>query len=318
MLAMKKRFIIGITSVLFIFSFLFIYITSEPPRNFPKSVFDFHVSKDSSLTSVSKDLYDKHIISSPFLFKIAVIMMGSQRVLFAGDYRFTKSQNSFLIAYRMTRGIQGLPKIKVTIPEGTNVYDMAYIYMTKLPNFNAPYFVSKAIKYEGYLFPDTYHFLSNADTDEIIKTMKANFDTKIKTIEGDIKAFNKPIKDIITMSSIVEEESNNFEDRRIVAGILWKRIDKNMFLQVDPPFYYITGKTNGVTYDDLKIDSPYNTYKNKGLPIAPISNPGLEAIKATVTPISTPYYFYLTSKNGTMKYSADYDGHLNNKNIYLK
>ena len=146
---------------------------------------------------LSKDLYDKHIISSPFLFKIAVIMMGSQRVLFAGDYRFTKSQNSFLIAYRMTRGIQGLPKIKVTIPEGTNVYDMAYIYMTKLPNFNAPYFVSKAIKYEGYLFPDTYYFLSNADTDEIIKTMKANFDTKIKTIEGDIKAFNKPIKDII-------------------------------------------------------------------------------------------------------------------------
>ena len=307
---------ISLTSLAIIF--LMILIVSIPPQDFPKGQFDFNISNNTSLSKISIQLEKNNIIKSPFLFKVAIVLVGGQRGLFAGDYRFTEPQNLFIIARRMAKGIQGLPKIKITIPEGTNVYDMAFIFLKKIPNFNAPRFVSLALPYEGYLFPDTYSFLSNVKSEEIIKTMRNTFNIKIDNLNDKIKLSGRSLKDIIIMASIVEEEASIMEERRMVAGILWKRINEGMLLQVDPPFYYITGKTNGVTYDDLKIDSPYNTYRNKGLPIAPISNPGLSAIEATLSPIKSSYYFYLTGRDGIMRYADTYDGHLRNKYVYLK
>lgn len=289
-----------------------------PPRNFPKGQIDVHIPSSTSLTSISESLADQNIIKSPFMFKVAVVIFGGERGLFAGDYRFTSSQNVIRIAYRMVKGNQGLPRIKVTIPEGTNVYDMAYIYMTKIENFNAPRFVSLALPYEGYLFPDTYSFFSNVKPEEVIKTMRNNFNQKIKTLESDIKSSNRIMEEIIIMASLVEEEEKNSEDRKIIAGILWKRLEEGMPLQVDAPFYYLTGKRGGFTYDDLKIDSPYNTYKYKGLPKGPISSPSLDAIQATLNPIKTTYYYYLTGKDGVTRYSDTYDGHIKNKNVYLR
>ena len=292
-------------------------IAIQPPSDFPKGQFDFTVETNSSLTRISNNLVEKKIISSPFLFKIISILSNGRSGVFAGDYRFTEPTNLIGVAIRISNGHQGLPKIKVTIPEGTNVSDMAYIYMTKLTNFNAPKFVALARNEEGYLFPDTYYFLSNAKPEEVIKEMKANFQNKLNIIKAEIDKSNKPLRDIITMASIIEEEAKGYEDKRMVSGILWRRLKIGMFLQVDPPFYFITGKNTGVTYDDLKIDSPYNTYKYKGLPKGPISNPGIESIRAAVNPSNTDYLFYLTGRDGTMRYATTYDGHLRNKNIYL-
>jgi UPF0755 protein len=121
------------------------------------------------------------------------------------------------------------------------------------------------------------------------------------------------------MASILEEEANNTEDRRIISGILWKRIEKGMALQVDAPFYYLFGKgSSQLTLSDLATTSPYNTYVNKGLPSAPISNPGLDAIKAAINPKSTPYYFYLADRKGITHYATDHDGHVANRNNYLR
>lgn len=298
--------------------FIMLVIAIIPDSNFPKGQVDVHIPSNTSLSSISESLADQNIISSPFMFKVAVVVFGGQRGLFAGDYRFTGPQSLIRIAYRMVNGNQGLPKIKVTIPEGTNVYDMAFIYLTKFRNFNAPRFVSLAISQEGYLFPDTYYFLSNVKPEEIIKTMRNNFNEKIKTVETDINSSNKILEEIIIMASIVEEEANNDEDRKIVAGILWKRIEEGIRLQVDPPFYYIKAIKGNVTFNDLKIDSPYNTYMYKGLPKGPISNPGIKAIKATIMPVSSKYYFYLTGKDGVMRYGVTYDDHLNNIKKYLR
>lgn len=298
--------------------FIMLVMAIIPDSNFPKGQVDVHIPSNTSLSSISESLADQNIISSPFLFKVAVVVFGGQRGLFAGDYRFTGPQSLTRIAYRMVNGNQGLPKIKVTIPEGTNVYDMAFIYLTKFRNFNAPRFVSLAISQEGYLFPDTYYFLSNVKPEEIIKTMRNNFNEKIKTVEADINSSNKILEEIIIMASIVEEEERDSEDRKVIAGILWKRLAEGMLLQVDAPFYYLTGRKGGFTYDDLKIDSPYNTYKYKGLPKGPISNPGLDAINATLNPVSTSHYYYLTGKDGVTRYADTYDGHLKNKNVYLR
>ena len=117
----------------------------------------------------------------------------------------------------------------------------------------------------------------------------------------------------------MEEEGRTTDVRRTIAGILWKRLDMGMPLQVDAAFLYINGKTTfQLATSDLTVASPYNTYLNKGLPPTPITNPGLDAISATVTPIKTPYLYYLTDKNGVMHYAATYDGHLANKEKYLK
>lgn len=308
-------------NALFVFIILFvllIVVISVAPKDFPKEALEIEVSSGESLSSVTEDLYSKNIISSKIFFKLAIVIISLNKGILMGDYRFIEKQNAVIVAYRMVNGHQGQEKIKVTIPEGTNVYDMANIFLKKLSDFNAARFVSLALKHEGYLFPDTYYFLENTKSEEIIKTMRGNFDRQIKPLEKDIKSFGKSLDEVIAMASIVEEEANNTEDRKMVSGILWKRLREGMLLQVDPPFYYITGKTNGVTYDDLKIDSPYNTYKYKGLPKGPISNPGLESIKATISPISSSYYFYLTGRDGVMRYAEIYDGHLANKNIYLK
>jgi UPF0755 protein len=293
-------------------------LASRAPYGFPKDAFDVHIEKNSSLSSLTLDLVNKKVVSSPFLFKVAVVLFGGQKGVKTGDYRFYKPETVWTVAYRMVHGDQGQPKVSVTIPEGTNVSDAAYILMKRLTDFNAPRFVSLAAKYEGYLFPDTYYFLANAKPEEVIKTMRARFDEKIKGAEDEIASFKKSLKDVIIMASIVEKETYNDETRRIVAGILWKRLEKGMALQVDAPFYYITGKPGNFSQADLKIDSPYNTYKYVGLPKGPISNPGLSTIIDTVTPLQKPYWFYLTDKKGEMRFAETYEGHLNNINKYLR
>ena len=121
------------------------------------------------------------------------------------------------------------------------------------------------------------------------------------------------------MASIVEREATSSIDRRMIAGILWKRIATNMPLQVDPPFYYILGKDSAsLTLSDLAVDSPYNLYKHTGLPPTPIDNPGLDSIVDTINPTASNYLFYLSDKNGRMHYAATLDGHTANANKYIE
>jgi UPF0755 protein len=120
------------------------------------------------------------------------------------------------------------------------------------------------------------------------------------------------------MASILEREANNPEDMRIVAGILWNRLDIDMPLQVDAVFGYIR-QENGYTptAEDLQLDSPYNTYRNRGLPPTPISNPGLDALLAAVQPEETPYLYYLTGRDGKMYYGRTFEDHKRNRALYL-
>ena len=121
------------------------------------------------------------------------------------------------------------------------------------------------------------------------------------------------------MASIIEKEARTMETRQIIAGILWKRLELGMPLQVDVSFKYINGKTTkNLTLADLKIDSPYNSYLYKGLPPTPISNPGLDAIKAAISPTKTDYLYFLSDRKGLMHYAKTYQQHLQNKELYLR
>jgi len=176
----------------------------------------------------------------------------------------------------------------------------------------------EAIKKEGYLFPDTYIFPAGATEEDVIKEMEENFAKRILPLQTQIRDFKRPLKDVLIMASLVEGEVRTTETRRQVSGILWKRLQLGMPLQVDAVFPYIIGKnTFEVTTDDLKIDSPYNTYLYVGLPPGPINNPGLDAITAAITPTPSNFLYYLTDLAGQIHYAATHAEHLINRAKYL-
>ena len=116
----------------------------------------------------------------------------------------------------------------------------------------------------------------------------------------------------------LEGEARGIANQRIVADILWRRIRKDMPLQVDAPFKYFNGKNSyTLTKTDLKDDHDYNTYTNKGLPKTPISNPGIDAIRAAITPTPNQYYYFMSDKRGNMYYAVDFEGHKRNRELYL-
>ena len=147
--------------------------------------------------------------------------------------------------------------------------------------------------------------------------MNNNFNEKIASTPS-IATSTFKLKDIIIMASLVELEARTTESRKIIAGILWKRLSLGMPLQVDSVFLYINGKnTYELTTMDLKIKSPYNTYLYKGLPRGPIGNPGLDALQSTVDPTKTKYLYFLSSHDGAMHYAKTFEEHKRNREKYL-
>jgi UPF0755 protein len=307
-----------ISAIIFILVFCsIIAINLSSPASFPTGAY-YSVDKGVGLSALADDLKTKNIIKNPFWFKTFSVLFGGTKGIIAGDYFLDNKQNTILIAYKFSRGDFRLTPIKVTIPEGLNIFEIAKIISEKFPQIPEETFSELAKVNEGYLFPDTYFFLPNVLAQDILLEMNKNFNLQIKTLDIEIDNFGKPLSDIIKMASIIEKEARTMEARQIIAGILWKRISIGMPLQVDVSFKYINGKvTKDLTLADLKIDSPYNSYLYKGLPPTPIANPGLDSIKATIKPIKTDYLYFLSDKNGGMHYAKDYAEHLHNKELYL-
>jgi UPF0755 protein len=307
-----------ISAVIFTLVFCsIIAVNLSSPASFPTGAY-YSVNKGVGLNALADDLKTKNIIKNPFWFKTFSVLFGGTKGIIAGDYFLNNKQNTILIAYKFSRGDFRLTPIKVTIPEGLNIFEIAKIISEKFPQIPEETFRELAKVNEGYLFPDTYFFLPNVLAQDILLEMNRNFNLRIKTLDIEINNFGKPLSDIIKMASIIEKEARTMEARQIIAGILWKRISIGMPLQVDVSFKYINGKvTEDLTLADLKIDSPYNSYLYKGLPPTPIANPGLDSIKATIKPIKTDYLYFLSDKNGEMYYAKDYAGHLHNKELYL-
>lgn len=179
---------------------------------------------------------------------------------------------------------------------------------------------------EGYLFPDTYRFYQDATADEIITKMLENFDRKLTPkMRSDIAAQGKTISQIVIMASLIEKEApisystGDNRDAKIISGVFWNRLKKGQALQSCATLAYVLGE-NKPQYSetDTKTDSPFNTYLNKGLPPAPISNPGVLAIEAAIYPTENDYNFFLTpSGTKNIIFSKTYEEHLMNKNKYL-
>jgi UPF0755 protein len=309
----------GIIALIIVLGCLLAFTYTRAPSNFPDTAL-IEIKSGDSLSAVAAKLADAHIIRSPFWFTNFVMVLRGERTLVGGEYYFEKPLSSFDIAKRMTKGDYHINQLKTTIPEGSTVSDISLIIKRHYPSFDTVHFVTLAQGKEGYLFPDTYYFGADVEPENVVKIMNSTFTKKISQpdIATAIATSGKTQEEAVAMASILEGEARQMQTRQIVAGILWKRISLGMPLQVDAAFRYVNGKTTEeLTAADLKIDSPYNTYVNKGLPPTPISNPGLDSILAAVTPIETKYLYFLTDKNGTMHYAATLPEHAANKNKYL-
>lgn len=302
-----------------LFAFLFIpYVALvAPPHDFPEGGI-IEIEEGASLGSIANQLEEGSVIRSSILFHLSVFVFGREREIEYGDYVFKRARNVFSIAKAFSYGDHGLEPIRVRIPEGATVREIAAIIDTELQRFNAARFIESALPLEGRLYPDTYFFLPTADDALVLRTLRDSFDARLGEMNALIVGFGKPLDDVIIMASILEREAHNQRDRRMIAGVLWKRIEIDMPLQVDAVFLYTLGRTTfELTSADLASNSPYNTYRNKGLPPTPIGNPSLDSLRAAVTPIESNYLYYLADENFVTYFSETYEEHLAKKRKYL-
>lgn len=285
------RISIGVALVVLI-GVLFV---SSPPAHFPSGSIVI-IPQGASAPQVAKELANANVIKYPFVFEIVLRLAGESEHIQSGAYRFKTPENLFTVIYRLVTGSYGLPSVRLTFIEGTTVKEMADQVANAFPTISAAQFTAAAQPEAGYLFPDTYFFSPLSDAVAIVTKTRANFDTKIAPLLGDVHASGHSISDIVIMASLIEKEARADVDQHMVAGILWNRLALGMPLQVD---------------------AARETYAHKGFPLAPIANPGLASLLAALNPTETAYLYYLTSGDGLMHYAKTYAVHQANVRKYL-
>ena len=330
---MRKVIFCG-TSIFIFVGFLFLVVfwwqIKTPLDSISGKTIIFKVEKGDSAKTVALNLKKAELIKSSFNFRFYVFLSLGQYDLKPGEYELSPKISIRDIADTLVLG--GVNEVLLTIPEGFSLKQIeARLVAAKLVkpgeivNYkfvaNIPPILSdkpKSAFLEGYLFPDTYRFFKDASLPDVVSKMIANLDAKITPdLRAAMASSGRGTYEILTMASLIEKEVKNNPDREIVSGILWKRLDTGVSLQVDATIVYITGRQE-ISQADKKINSPYNTYFYRGLPKGPIASPGLSAIRAAVFPEASPYWYYLSAKDGATIFSKTLEEHNRNKAIYLK
>ncbi len=299
----------------------------------------FEIPSGSSVKQIGASLEEKGIIRSGSAFVGYVKSKDLQTGIKAGSYLLRPSMGIAEIAGILARGFSG--DMAVTIPEGFTIAQIdklladkqmlkagEFIACAKTCDFTKYTFLPKNVpasapggRVEGYLYPDTYFVVREGLTAEsLIKRLLDTFEKRvIDGLEAEMLASKRTINDLIAMASLVEEETRTDEERPTVSGILWKRFDAGMRLDVDAAVRYALNKlTEPITASDLQSDSPYNLRKIRGLPPTPIANPGLKSIQAAIKPTESEYWFYLHGNDGAIRYAKTNDEHNENRAKYLR
>ena len=281
----------------------------------------FVVSQGEGGKEIAADLAKQNLIHSSTGFYLLIKLLGIETQMQAGDFRLNKTMDARTIAQELTHGILD---VWVTTLEGWRVEEIA----TQLAkDLDIPEDQFLQVAQEGYMFPDTYLIPRDATGAAVAKMFLDNFNKKVTPqMREDAKKTGLTFAQTITLASIVEREGKTDSDRPMIAGILLNRIKLGMPLQVDATLQYTLGyqpfaKTwwkKELSVDDKKINSPYNTYANVGLPPAPIANPGMASINAAMYPTSSDYLYYLHDKTGTAHYAKTIEEHNANIQKYLQ
>lgn len=281
----------------------------------------FVIDKGEGMRKISNDLKSKGLIKDPIVFFLLTKKLGLDTKIQAGDFRLNPSMSAYDIAQNLTHGTLD---IWVTVPEGNRAAEIADILEKSIPTYQPSWRTILATN-EGYLFPDTYLIPRDATIEQVVALMKNNFDNKYASLSGpQSKVFTK--NEIVTIASLVEREARFASDRPLVASVIENRLEIGMALNIDATVQYLLGYQanekswwkRSLTFADLKIASPYNTYLNAGLPPTPIANPGIAAMEAALSPAKTDYLYYLSDENGVNHYAKTIEEHNRNKEKYIK
>lgn len=314
-----------ISTLIFSGAALFVVIQyfNQPPIDFPV---DQPVTIESGLSvrEISSQLATAGVVRSEILLYYALVLLHDPTNIKASTYIFPEPLSTSDVATRLTEGDFEAELIRFTHIEGERVSQLAQRAAQVLPAFDAASFTASATPLEGTLFPDTY-FIPQTFTDEDLLTLlNETYDEQLTPLQPQIEQHSLSEYELITLASIVEREANTPESMRLVAGILLNRLEADMPLQADASIEYtldvpLNELPPGALATELRErESPYNTYKNTGLPPTPIGNPGLEAITAVLEPTESDYWFYLTAPDGTFYYATTYEEHQQNVARYLR
>ena len=344
-----KRFLKIIILIMFLFSlFLFseFFIGSESKKN----ELIFTIEKGDGAGLIAYNLKNDGIIDYSMLFRFYVLGSLNSKNLKAGDYALSPSMSISQIVNKFVDG--DILKQVVTILEGYNLRDIGDYFKknnifsvvdlwntTGFSPYDENFFIDtealnqienkydflsdkpKNVSLEGYIFPDTYWLKTSASVNDFVEEALNNFDKKLTLeLRQEIARQNKTIFEIITAASIIEKEVRGVEDKKIVSDIFWRRLEAGIPLQSCASIVYITGqKSVEISKNDMAIDSPYNTYKYKGLPVGPICNPGMESILAAIYPTKNDYWYFLNRQDtGEAIFSRTLEEHNIAKAKYLK
>ena len=304
---------------------------SAAPSSSKENV-DFLVIKGRSASQIGESLYGKGLIKSPLAFKFYVQATGKSDQIQAGEFQLSPSYSLKEVVNTLTSAPL---ELWVTIPEGLRREEMVSRFIESLKlNSNDAFrfreeFLSATGEDEGYLFPDTYLFPRDISASAVVEKMKSTFDQKVNTeLSDEFSRNDRSLEEIIILASILERETKTDEERPIVAGILWKRLDAGWPLQADATVQYAVGGESCqkkvdcnwwpiLSREDLEIISPYNSYKFTGLPPTPISNPGFSSLKGAVLPKESKYWYYIHDSDGKIHYAETLEGHNANIRKYL-
>ncbi|OGK34025.1 hypothetical protein A3I50_00090 [Candidatus Roizmanbacteria bacterium RIFCSPLOWO2_02_FULL_37_9] len=320
---MKKLMILLSLIILAAISFYLYYLEGSLPvdKTSKKSVI-FVIRPGENLSSIANNLSDQKLIRNKIVFYLIVKRLGIEKKIQAGDFRLTPAMDTYQIAKALTHGTLD---VWLTIIEGLRKEEVAQLVSQSL---SIPEIEFLKYAREGYLFPDTYLVPKNATAASVIKIFEENFNLRFSEKLRE-KAENKglTVEQVVTLASLVEREARFAEDRQGVASVLLRRIKEEMKLDVDATVQYALGYQSdkkvwwkmNLSLNDLKIDSPYNTYKFAGLPPSPIANPGLAAIQAVLdADPKTQYLYYISDKFSHLHFARNFEEHNENIREYLR
>lgn len=300
----------------------------RPGDRVAKQEVTVYIPPNNNTRQIALILKDSGIINSAWSFRVIAKVLSWDRQLKSGMYIFEPGSNLLAALHKVRRGQQLL--VNVLVPEGFTIRQTAR-RLNELLGIDETSFQEGLARidwdqlrekypflktllqntFEGFLFPDTYR-ISYGDAQPAVMAdlMLKRFNEVVMPIYNS-RPQRYSLRQVVTLASLVEKEAQRADERPIIAAVFLKRMNKGMFLQSCATVNYVLPEPKDIlTYADLKIQSPYNTYINRGLPPTPICSPGLAAIKAVLEPASTPYLYFVSKGDGSHAFSETYAQHL--------
>ncbi len=329
-----KKILVALIAIIISIAAVFIYLNffgpASPSLGGPgqrgTAVENFIVPMKAASPDISAKLKSEGFIKSEWLFNLAGRIKGAGKIK-PGGYKISKSMDVWTIISTLSKA----PYLKwVIIPEGLRKEEIADILSSQLLWSNAAKenwlkkdAAANPDYLEGVYFPDTYLIPSDESPAEVANRLRKHFEEKFSPHSQEARKQNIKWATVIKVASLIQREAAGANDMPIISGIIWNRLLSGMKLDLDATIQYSRGNIGQgwwapITIDDKKIDSAYNTYLHKGLPLGPICNPGLDAIKAALFPAKTDYLYYLHDAAGKIHCARTYEEHQQNIKKYLR